>query len=152
MMRRLFVICALVAGSACSSPSGPSSVGSATDISGAWSGTFASSNNPTMQMDMTVTQNGGTISGTWTSSSVTWSGQITGTMDGSSFNGQLAFSGMAANGTTCTGSANVSGSAGTSSGSGSAGTSSLSLTSATGVTGATCPAPLPVGIQIDLHR
>ena len=142
-MRRVLVIFVLITGSACSSPSGPSSVGAATDISGAWSGTFASSNNPTMQLGMTITQTGSTVSGTWTSTSVDWNGQITGNMDGSSFSGQLAFTGTAASGSVCTGTANIAGTAST---------SSVSFTSSTGVTGATCPAPLPAGIQIDLHR
>ena len=96
-----------------------------------------------MQLGMTITQSGSAISGTWTSTSVDWNGQITGTMDGSSFSGQLAFSGTSASGAVCTGTANISGTASP---------SSFSVTSSTGVTGPTCPAPLPVGIQIDLHR
>ncbi len=147
-MRRFFFACAFAATTmmcaACASPAtGPSSVGGVTDISGAWSGTLASSNNPTVQVGVSVSQTGSTITGTWSSSSVNWNGQMTGTMNGSSLSGQLTFTGTTASNSVCTGTANLSGAVNG---------ASLSLTSATGVTGPTCPAPLPIGIQIDLHR
>ena len=142
-MRRFFLAAIAVACAACASPAAPSSAGGVTDISGAWSGTLTSTNNPMVQLGLNISQTGSTITGTWSSTSVTWSGEVTGTMNGSSLSGRLTFSGTTASNSVCTGTANLSGTASA---------TSLSLTSATGVTGPTCAAPLPVGIQIDLHR
>lgn len=74
---------------------------------------------------------------------MSWSGEISGAVSGSSFNGQFKFSGMAYDGTVCTGTAAVIGPAAA---------STMTLTSAAGVVGATCPAPLPVGLEIDVQR
>lgn len=92
---------------------------------------------------MDLTQTGNSITGTWDGSTLMWSGQITGTVAAASFNGQITFRGTAANNTVCTGTATVSGTASQ---------SALSWTSNTGVVGGSCPAPLPVGIRLDLHR
>ena len=113
------------------------------DLAGTWGGTIASSNNSTEQVTLLLTQSGADVRGTWASTSVSWSGQVTATLNGSTVDGQITFAGTAASGTVCNGSAAVTGTANT---------SAMTLTSATGVVGATCPAPLPVGITIDVRR
>jgi len=145
-MRVALLVCFVVSVSACAgSPGAPTSVAAGTtmNIAGTWNGTIASSNNETMQMTMVLTQSGSDVSGTWTSSSVNWSGQVTGSVKGSSFDAQFKFSGQAANGTVCTGTANVAGTATA---------STLTLTSASGVVGGSCPAPLPAGLKIEMQR
>lgn len=145
-MHRALILCAALAATACSdSSAAPSgiSVGATTDIAGAWTGTFASSNNSTTQIALNLTQTAGNVTGAWSATSVSWSGQVTGTVSGTSFSGQLAFTGTAADDTICKGTATLAGSVST---------TALSWTSASGVAGAACPAPLPVAIRIDLHR
>jgi hypothetical protein len=143
-MRRTSILFALFLVSACSgSSTSPSSVGSLTDVAGAWTGTFASSNNLTYPIGVDITQTGSKISGTWQGTSVAWSGQVTGSLDSSSFSGQLTFTGRAADDTVCTGTAALTGSVSA---------KSMSWSSSTGVQGGNCPAPLPVGVQIELQR
>jgi hypothetical protein len=145
-MHRAVILFAALAATACSgSSAAPSdfSVGATTDIAGAWTGTFASSNNATAQIALNLSQSAGNVTGGWSATSVSWSGQITGTVSGTSFSGQLAFTGTAADNTICNGTATLAGSVST---------TTLSWTSASGVTGAACPAPLPAAIRIDLHR
>jgi hypothetical protein len=145
-MRALGLVAAVVWLSACSgSTTSPSSVGSSgttTDISGSWAGTFSSANNQTQSVSLVLSQNGTAVNGTWQSTTVAWNGQIAGTV-GSSFTGQLSFSGTAADGTTCSGSAAMAGSISS---------KSMSWTSAGGVQGGPCSAPLPTGISIDVQK
>ena len=146
-MRILLIVCLVVGAAACSgnsnSPTPVSSGTTAMSIAGTWDGTIASSNNETAQVRMVLTQSASDVSGTWDSSSVRWAGQISGRVSGSTFDGQFTFSGTAANGTVCTGAATVSGPATA---------STLALSSANGVVGGACPAPLPVGLRIDAQR
>lgn len=144
MMRVALLLCfaAIVAGCSESSTS-PSSVSTTTNIAGTWSGTMVSSNNATAQLRIVLSQSNADVTGTWNSPSVAWTGQISGTVTGSSFVGQLAFSGTVADGTVCTGAANVTGPVST---------SALTWSSASGVVGGACPAPLPVGLRIDVQR
>ena len=145
-MRIALLVCLVVSASACAgSPGAPTSAagGTTMNIAGTWNGTIASSNNETMQLSMILSQSGSDVSGTWSSTSVSWSGQVSGAVNGSSFDGQFRFSGQAANGTVCTGTANVVGTATA---------STLTLTSASGVVGGSCPAPLPNGLKIEVHR
>lgn len=145
-MRAALLVCFVVSVSACAgSPGAPTSVsgGTTINIAGTWNGTIASSNNETMQMSMVLTQSGSDVSGTWSSTSVSWSGQVSGAVSGSSFDAQFKFSGQASNGTVCTGTANIAGPVGG---------STLTLTSANGVVGGSCPAPLPTGLKIDVQR
>jgi hypothetical protein len=121
----------------------PVSNSSAMNIAGTWTGTMASSNNDTAQVTMVLAQSGSDITGSWNSTSVSWAGQISGAVSGSSFDGQFKFSGQAADGTVCTGTAKVAGGVTA---------STLTWTSASGVVGATCPAPLPSGLKIDAQR
>jgi hypothetical protein len=74
---------------------------------------------------------------------VRWSGDISGTVSGSKFDGQFKFSGMVSDGTVCTGTATVTGAATD---------STMTWTSANGVVGAACPAALPVGLKIEVRR
>jgi len=145
-MRAALLVCFVIGVSACGgnslAPTGVSG-GTAMNIAGTWNGTIASSNNETMQMTMVLTQSGSDVSGTWNSTSVSWSGQVSGAVNGSSFDGQFKFSGQAANGTVCTGTATIVGPATA---------STLTWTSASGVVGASCPAPLPTGLKIDVVR
>jgi hypothetical protein len=147
MVRTAFILVAIVLVSACGgSTNAPTSTSAATqaNIAGTWTGTMASSNNQTMQYRMVLAQSSSAVSGTWDSSSVSWQGNITGTVSGSSFTGQLTFAGTAADGTVCNGNASVSGAAGS---------SSMSWTSDAGVVSSTnCPASLPVGIKIDVQK
>src|SRR5262252_5068042 len=110
-MRYLLIVLVVAVTSACSSPSGPTSstVGSLTDISGAWHGTFASSNNDSQGISVTVAQDGSTINAPWSGDAVQWSGTMSGTLSGSSISGQLSFKGVAADGTVCTGNATIGG-------------------------------------------
>jgi hypothetical protein len=145
-MRIAVIVCFVASVSACGGSSvAPSelSVGTGTNIAGTWIGTLGSSNNPTAQFKMVLAQSGSEISGSWDSTSVSWSGPISGAVRGSSFDGQFKFSGTAAGGTVCTGTANVVGPASA---------STMTWTSASGVGGGSCPAPLPVNLQIDIQR
>jgi len=145
-MRVALVVCVVACVSACGGSSvGPSEVsgGAATNIAGTWNGTIVSSNNASEQLTMVLTQSGSDVSGTWNSTSVSWEGQISGTVRSSSFTGKFTFSGTAANGTVCTGTADLVGSAAT---------ATMAWTSASGVIGGSCPAPLPIGINIDVQR
>ncbi len=147
-MRWFLLLILSVAVAACSkSPTGPSgtsgTAGPQVDIAGTWTGTFASSNNFTEQISMDLRQSSSNVTGTWRGDEVAWTGNVTGTVSGSTFSGQMTFNGTAFNETVCTGTANVSGPA--SSG-------ALTWTSGTGVVGGSCPAPLPVGITLTLSR
>lgn len=144
-MRRICVVCAfvIIASGCAGSPTGPASVGTALDIAGGWTGSFTSANNPSVEINVTLTQNGSEVTGTWQGSSIAWSGEVTAKMNGSSISGKLTFTGRTIDDVTCTGSADFSGTVGT---------SSISIASSNGVTGGSCPAPLPVSLQIDLHR
>jgi hypothetical protein len=145
-MRIALILCFVVSVAACGSnstaPSGVSA-GTTTNIGGTWNGTIVSSNNETAQFRMVLTQSGSDVTGTWDSTSVSWSGQISGAVDGASFDGQFKFSGTAADGTVCTGTASVSGTVSA---------STMTWTSPSGVVGGSCPAPLPVGLKIDAQR
>ena len=144
---RVAVILAMTVGcAACAGTStAPSSVsaGTSMDLAGTWGGTIASSNNSTEQVTLRLTQSGSDVRGTWASTSVSWSGQVTATLNGSTVDGQITFVGGVSNGTVCNGSASVTGTAND---------AVMTLTSAAGVVGAACPAPLPVGITIDVRR
>jgi hypothetical protein len=147
-MRPLFILLVALFVPACSnSNTTPSDVGasggSPANIAGAWTGSFASSNNPTEQITMSLTQTGGSVTGTWDASTLLWEGQVTGSVSAASFSGQITFRGTAFDNTICTGTANVSGTVSD---------SALSWTSTAGVVGVSCPAPLPAGIRLDLHR
>jgi hypothetical protein len=145
-MRLALMVCLVVSVAACGgSSTAPSAVAAntTTNIAGTWNGTIASTNNATFQLGMVLTQSGADVTGTWDSTSVSWAGQISGTVRGASFDGQLKFSGTAVDGTVCTGTANV---AGPVSG------STMTWTSSTGVVGGSCPAPLPVGLKIDVQH
>jgi hypothetical protein len=146
-MRILLSVCLVVSAAACSgnstSPTPVSSGTAATNLAGTWDGTIVSSNNDTAQVRMVLTQTGSDVSGTWNSSSVSWAGEISGRVSGTTFDGQFKFSGTAANGTVCTGAAAVTGPATD---------STLTWSSANGVVGGACPAPLPVGLRIDAQR
>jgi len=145
-MRIALILCFVVSVAACGSNStAPSAVsaGTTTNIGGTWNGTIVSSNNETAQFRMVLTQSGSDVTGTWDSTSVSWSGQISGAVDGASFDGQFKFSGTAADGTVCTGTASVSGTVSA---------STMTWTSPSGVVGGSCPAPLPVGLKIDAQR
>lgn len=145
-MRLALTLCLIVSVAACGgSSTAPTKVSTdtTTSIAGTWSGTIASNNNPTVQVKMVLTQSAADVTGTWDSTSVSWSGQISGAVRGTSFDGQFKFSGTAVDGTVCTGMANVTGPVSA---------STMTWTSTTGVVGGSCPAPLPVGLKIDLQH
>ena len=144
-MRIALVVCAVVlCVSACGGNSvAPSEVSTTMNVAGTWNGTIGSSNNSTQQLKMVLTQTGSTVSGSWDSSSVSWAGQVSGAVSGTSFSGQFTFAGTAANGTVCTGTANVAGSVTA---------TTMALTSGSGVIGGACPAPLPIGLKIAAQR
>jgi hypothetical protein len=144
MRRLLLPVCALLAAAACAgSSTGPSSVGTLIDVAGNWTGSFTSANNPSVQVSVSLTQNGSDITGTWQGASIAWAGDVTGKLNGASMSGQLTFSGRTLSDVTCTGTAAFKGTVTV---------TSISITSSDGVVGGACPAPLPVGLQIDLHR
>jgi hypothetical protein len=145
-MRLTLIVCLVVSVAACGGNStAPSAVSTntTTNIAGTWNGTIASTNNATAQLRMVLTQSAADVTGSWDSTSVSWAGQISGAVHGASFDGQLKFSGTTLDGTVCTGTANV---AGPVSG------STMTWTSSTGVVGGSCPAPLPVGLKIDVQH
>ena len=144
-MRAALIVCVVVVCvSACGGNTvAPSEVSTTMNVAGTWNGTIGSSNNPTQQVKLVLTQSGSAVTGSWDSSSVSWVGQVSGAVSGSSFNGQFTFSGTAAGGAVCTGTANVIGSVTA---------STMTLTSASGVVGGTCPAPLPIALKIDAQR
>ena len=145
-MRIALIVCLVAFVSACggnsTAPTGVSGT-TAMNIAGTWTGTIVSSNNATVQYRMVLTQSGSDVSGSWDSTSVSWAGDISGAVSGSSFNGQLKFSGTASNGTVCTGTATMAGKVTA---------STMSWTSPSGVVGGSCPAPLPIGLTIDVQR
>jgi hypothetical protein len=145
-MRVALLVCFVASVSACGGSSlapSPVSSGAATSIAGTWNGTIVSSNNASAQFRMVLTQSGSDVTGSWDSTSVSWAGQISGVVSGSSFDGQLKFSGTVSDGTVCTGTANVSGPATA---------STIAWTSASGIVGGSCPMPLPTGLKIDVQR
>jgi hypothetical protein len=144
-MRLAVIVCFVVSAAACANSTAPSAVsaGSTTNIAGTWNGTIASTGNPTLQLGMVLAQSGADVTGTWDSTSVSWAGKISGTVNGASFNGQLTFSGTTLSGVVCTGTAAVTGSV--------SGTT-MTWTSASGVVGGSCPVSLPVGLKIDVQH
>ena len=92
---------------------------------------------------MNVTQNGSSVSATWSGDQIAWSGNMTATVSGASLDGQLSFRGVAADGTVCNGNGTVSGSVSA---------TAIALSGANGIVGGSCPASLPTAIHIDLHR
>lgn len=144
-MRLALIVCLVVSVAACANSTAPSAVsaGTTTNIAGTWNGTIASTSNPTLQFGMVLAQSGADVTGTWDSTSVSWAGQIRGTVNGASFSGQLTFSGTTLTGIVCTGTATVAGSV-----SG----STMTWTSASGVVGGSCPVSLPVGLKIDVQH
>jgi|SRR3954464_3127808 hypothetical protein len=137
----VFVVASL---SACAGgPAAPTDAGTAMNVAGTWNGTIASSNNATMQLGMALSQSGSDVTGTWQSTTVSWSGEVSGSVSGSTFAGVFKFSGTAGDGTVCTGTATVTGPATA---------STMTLTSANGVVGGPCPAPLPTGVTIAVQR
>jgi hypothetical protein len=144
-MRLALIVCLVVSTAACASSTAPSAVsnGSTTNIAGTWNGTIASTGNPTLQLGMVLAQSGADVTGTWDSTSVSWAGKISGTVNGASFNGQLTFSGTTLTNVVCTGTATVAGSV--------SGTT-MTWTSASGVVGGSCPVSLPVGLKIDVQH
>ena len=145
-MRIALVVCLVACVSACGgNPTAPTGVSGTTamNIAGTWTGTIVSSNNATVGYRMVLAQSGSDVSGSWDSTSVSWAGDISGAVSGSSFNGQLKFSGTASNGTVCIGTANLAGSVKA---------STMTWTSPSGVVGGSCPAPLPIGLTIDVQR
>ena len=146
-MRLALIVCLVVSVAACSgnstAPTAVSAGTTTTNIAGTWNGTIASTNNATAQLRMVLTQSGANVTGTWDSTSVSWAGQISGAVNGASFDGQFKFSGTAAGGTVCTGTAIVAGPVST---------STMTWTSPSGVVGGSCPAPLPVGLKIDVQH
>src|SRR6476660_8255875 len=97
-MRFAVILAVTVGCAACAGTStAPSSVsaGTTTSVAGTWGGTIASSNNSTEQVTLILTQSGSDIRGTWASTSVSWSGQVTATMNGSAVDGQVTFAGTA---------------------------------------------------------
>ena len=144
-MRLALIVCLVVSAAACANSTAPSAIsaGTTTNIAGTWNGTIASTSNPTLQFGMVLAQSGADVTGTWDSTSVSWAGKISGTVNGASFNGQLTFSGTTLSGVVCTGTATVAGSV-----SG----STMTWTSASGVVGGSCPVSLPVGLKIDVQH
>ena len=144
-MRLALIVCLVVSAAACANSTAPSALssGSTTNIAGTWNGTIASTGNPTLQLGMVLAQSGADVTGTWDSTSVSWAGKISGTVNGASFNGQLTFSGTTLTNVVCTGTATVAGSV--------SGTT-MTWTSASGVVGGSCPVSLPVGLKIDVQH
>lgn len=140
----LVIVIAVVAAGCSNSATGPSSsIGSQGNIGGSWTGTLSSTNNPTETITMELSQSSRNISGSWSGTAFAWTGQVTGTLSGSSFSGQLTFRGVAADESVCTGTASVSGTASA---------TALSWTSGAGVVGGACSAPLPTGLTLNLTR
>jgi hypothetical protein len=105
-------------------------------IVGTWLGTLTASAGPAQAIRMVLNQTAGTVTGTWVNEALGWTGNISGTVDASSFTGTLTLN----RGTSCTG---ASGSF-----SGSVSATALRWSSA-GFTGGTCTG-LPTGVQISM--
>ena len=145
-MRLALIVCLAMSVAACANSTAPSasSAGTTTNIAGTWNGTIASTGNPTLQFGTVLAQSGADVTGTWDSTSVSWAGQIRGTVNGASFGGQLTFSGTTLTGIVCTGTATTV--------AGSVSGSTMTWTSASGVVGGSCPVSLPVGLKIDVQH
>jgi hypothetical protein len=136
------VACLLVVacGGGSDTPTAPSPPPPA-NVAGVWTGTFEYGS-PLQQgaVTMDLTQTSGSVNGTWVIQSAGWNGNVTGTVDSSSFSGSLTFNAPASGGGTCTGAGSFSGNAGT---------TSMTWTSPA-ITGA-CSG-LPTGIRIVVQR
>jgi hypothetical protein len=106
-MRRLLLIGVLSAVACGGSPTQPQPV----TLTGSWSGTLETSNFPTVNVALQLTQSGNAVTGTWATTPVaSWNGNVTGTFDGSQFSGAFSIAAASSNGTIeCTGSSSVSG-------------------------------------------
>jgi hypothetical protein len=65
---------------------------------------------------MNLNQTGGTVTGTWALTDFDWTGNVSGTVDASSFTGNFTVNAPRVGGGTCTGTASFSGPATTSQG------------------------------------
>jgi hypothetical protein len=114
LVRFVTLFSLLVAASACGDD-GPTPAPTPTiaQVSGVWTGNLASQNWATVAVNMTLSQSGSTVTGTWASPS-DWTGQISGTVDATSFTGTFTLSAPNALGVgpRCTGSSAVNGPAG----------------------------------------
>ena len=106
-------LAALVGCGGTSAPTAPTGPPPPVNIAGNWTGNMASNNWPLQAVVMTLSQSGTSVNGTWTTSTG-WDGQVTGTVDTSSFTGTFTLSAPNALGVgqRCTGTASISGSAG----------------------------------------
>ena len=140
-MRRLLIGVALTLAAACSNPNDPSNFA---QVAGNWTGTLSSSNFAAVAVALTMSESGGTVTGTWASAIANWSGNISGTVDKNSFTGSFTLNAPNAAGVqnACSGSASVSGAT-------SSQPTTLTLTSA-GFTG-TCTGE-PIGVVIAIQR
>ena len=107
-------------------------------ISGAWIGTLTCTGCNTQAVRMTLSQTAGTVTGTWVNEQLGWAGNVSGTVDATSFTGTLTLN----RATICTG---TSGSF-----SGTASSSALRWSSA-GFTGGNCPSP-PSAVGLNLSK
>jgi hypothetical protein len=130
-----------IGGWACSddAPSTPTTP-TALQIGGTWSGSLESSNYQPQTVGMVLTQNGVTISGTWSSPALVWAGAVTGSLSGDVFTGSLTLVTPGATGGNCTGNATATGTASA---------TTLVLTS----TGFTSPCGgMPASVRINLRK
>lgn len=111
---RVAILAAAVAsiGSCGSNPNSPSHFA---QVAGNWTGNLSfsqSGGSSLVAVVMTLSESGSAVSGTWAASLVNWNGQITGTVDKTSFTGTFTLSAPSVGGGVCTGSASVAGPAG----------------------------------------
>lgn len=139
MKQFLFVVALALSVAACGSdaPTAPTPPPPA-QISGLWSGTLTSSQFAPQAISVGLNQTGSTIAGTWVNVALGWNGNVTGTVDATTFTGTFTLN----RGTTCTG---ASGSF-----NGPSNPTSLHWSSA-GFTGGTCSGP-PTGVALTLTK
>lgn len=116
-MRKWLLLGFVLSLTACgSTPAAPTPPPAPANVAGNWTGNLASSNWPTQATNMVLAQTGTSVSGTWSTPAggADWNGQVTGTVDPTSFTGTVTLSAPNALGVgpRCTGTASLSGPAG----------------------------------------
>jgi hypothetical protein len=78
-------------------------------MAGNWTGTVKSSNFPTRNITLVVSQGDSCVDGEWHDATLDWKGAISGFASADSFSGQLSFERTDAGGGKCQAAANISG-------------------------------------------
>ena len=126
-------------------PSGSNTapIGPVVDMTGTWTGTFASANFPTQTIALMVYQTTNCVDGAWSSASSDWAGAISGYAGAASYSGQFSFERTDAGGGKCSAAGDITGPV-------TGNTMHWTASSLTAV--GVCAGGVPQSIVIDLQR